>query len=84
MFVDLDGRLWVEDWRSDGQTIAGLTKPSGWTAFDSTGRMLGRLIIPGSASVELRRFVVGFGKDEVIFNRLDDDGALHYTAYRSR
>ena len=76
MYVDLDGRLWLEDWRQPEDP----TVPDGWTAFDSTGRLLGRLILP-AATKESRRHVVSFSKDEVIVYRLDDDGAVHYTAY---
>jgi hypothetical protein len=76
MFIDVSGRIWVEDW----QPTEDPTRETTWTAFDSTGRLLGRLQIPGGTR-EQRRFVVGFGKDEVILHRLDDDGAVHYTAY---
>lgn len=77
MFVDMDGRIWLQDWQMKDQS----TQPIGWTAFDSTGHLLGRLIIPGTKTEEERRFVVHFGKNEVFFNRKDADGAIHYTAY---
>jgi hypothetical protein len=72
-----DGRLWVADWDSGRDPL----KPTFWTAFDSTGRLLGRLAIPGWPSKERRQRVVAFGKNEVFLNRADDDGALHITAY---
>jgi hypothetical protein len=77
MFIDMSGRVWVQDWQMTDQS----TKPVGWTAFDSTGHLLGRLIVPPTKTKEARRFVVHFGKDEVFFKWQDDDGAAHYTAY---
>jgi hypothetical protein len=76
MFVDLAGRIWLEDW----QPTEDVTKATAWTAFDSTGRLLGRLALPGGRKEE-PIFVVGFGKDEIWFRRMDADGAWHYTAY---
>jgi hypothetical protein len=74
--VDNAGRIWIEqDLRWDPM------KPNIWAAFDSTGRILGRLVIPASPSRELRSELMGFGKDEVIFKRYDDDGAMHLTIY---
>lgn len=77
MLVDADNRIWVQDWmpREDP------TWPQGWTAFDSSGRLLGRLMIPGAKSRELRHHPVHFGKNEVFLYRIDADGAAHYTAY---
>jgi hypothetical protein len=37
-------------------------------------------MIPGGPR-EARRFVVSFGRDEVFIRHLDDEGAVHYTAY---
>lgn len=80
MMVDRQGRIWAQDWaaRSD-PTVA-----RGWTAFDSTGRLLGRLIIPGAPSEELRHQVVSFGNDEVFLMRVDEDGARHIAAFPIR
>jgi hypothetical protein len=76
MFVDLSGRLWVEDWAPFSATGGGA-----WTAFDVDGRLLGRLVIPGAPSREKAVYVVQFGRDEVFLRRFDDDGAIHLTAY---
>jgi hypothetical protein len=76
MFVDVSGRLWVEDWRLYDPVAA-----SAWTAFDADGRLLGRLTIPAAASKDKAIRVVQFGRDEVFIRRFDDDGALHLTAY---
>jgi hypothetical protein len=77
MMTDLNGRVWVEDWAQQEEP----TEPRGWAAFDSTGKLLGRMLIPGSPSLEQRRLVVSFGDNEVFFARFDADGARHYTAY---
>jgi hypothetical protein len=73
---DLSGRIWVQEWQSNPDPL----KPRAWAAFDSTGRLLGRLMIPGGPK-EARRNVVAFGRDEVFIRHLDNDGAVHYTAY---
>ena len=69
---DLDGRVWVEDNRR--------ADSPGWTAFDLSGRMLGRLDPPPHAEAERWR-VVGFGHNELIAARQDDDGAYRVTFY---
>ncbi|MEP6833891.1 MAG: hypothetical protein ABJB74_10870 [Gemmatimonas sp.] len=76
LLVDLSGRLWMQDW-----TAGGKLEPDNWTAFDATGKLIGRLVIPAPESKEKSMLVVSFGRDEVIVKRSDDDGALHYTAY---
>jgi hypothetical protein len=76
MRSDLTGRIWIQEWQSNPDPL----KPRAWAAFDSTGRLLGRLMIPGGPR-EARRFVVSFGRDEVFIRHLDDEGAVHYTAY---
>ena len=74
---DLSGRLWVQHWTATPMAL----EPTGWTAFDASGKMLGRLIIPAPDTKERRQLVVSFGKDEVFVKRSDDDGAWHYLAY---
>jgi hypothetical protein len=76
MRTDLSGRIWIQEWQANPDP----TKPRAWAAFDSTGRLLGRLMIPGGPK-EARRWVTAFGRDEVFIRRVDDDGAVHYTAY---
>ncbi|MBC8087458.1 MAG: hypothetical protein H7Z40_09335, partial [Phycisphaerae bacterium] len=75
-FVDLSGRLWVQDWI---HPLKG--KVDSWTAFDSTGKLIGRLNIPAPSERQRRGQVLGFGKDEVFLKRFDADSALHLTAY---
>jgi hypothetical protein len=75
LVVDGSGRIWVEEWNQHFDP----TQPVAWAAFDSTGRLLGRLVIPGAPSRELRREVMGFGTNEVFFKRYDTDGAPHLT-----
>jgi hypothetical protein len=75
MMIDASGRLWVEE----RNTHQDPTKPETWAAFDSTGKLLGRLVIPGAPSREENRIVMGFGANEVFFRRMDSDGAPHLT-----
>jgi hypothetical protein len=77
MLVDADNRIWIQDWTPSDDP----TWPQGWTAFDSSGTLLGRLMIPAARSKVLRHYVVHFGKNEVFLYRIDEDGAAHYTAY---
>ncbi|MGV3711089.1 MAG: hypothetical protein ACO1Q7_19865 [Gemmatimonas sp.] len=77
LFVDLGGRLWMQDWRHSTVELV----PDGWTAFDPDGKLIGRLIIPAPKIREERQGVVSFGRDEVIIRRNDSDGAIHYLAY---
>lgn len=77
IMVGADGILWVSDWNVGTDPF----KPNYWTAFDSTGHLLGRLMIPGWPSKERRQRVTGFGKNEVFMHRVDDDGAFHFSAY---
>lgn len=77
MLVDADNRIWVQDWMPAEDP----TWPQGWTGFDSSGALVGRLMIPGAKSRDVRHHVVHFGKNEVFLYRIDDDGAAHYTAY---
>jgi hypothetical protein len=75
MFVDVGGRLWVRGW----SPTFGAGNGDMWTAFDSTGRLLGRLAVPGGTK-EKPMSAVQFGRDEVFVRRTDDDGATHLTA----
>jgi hypothetical protein len=75
--IGADGRIWVAEWQPGFDPL----RATPWAAFDSTGRLLGRLEIPGWPSRERRQQVVGFGKNEVFMNRLDEDGAFHFTIY---
>ncbi|MEP6833892.1 MAG: hypothetical protein ABJB74_10875 [Gemmatimonas sp.] len=76
ILIDMSERVWMQDFEPDIKTQA-----EGWTAFDRTGKLLGRIVIPVGATKEKRQTVVHFGKDEVFVKRPDDDGATHYTAY---
>ena len=55
-----DGQLWVEDYRNDHPSA------DGWTAFDASGRLIGRLVIPAAATGERQPEVIGFGVNSII------------------
>jgi hypothetical protein len=67
--VGSDGTIWVQDF--DPRTFA---PPDAWTAIDSTGRILGRLIFPPRPGGRTPH-VQGFGRDYVIVKRFDEDRA---------
>jgi hypothetical protein len=64
-----DGTIWVQDY--DPKAFA---PPDAWTAIDSTGRIVGRLIFPPRTGGR-RPEVQGFGRDYVIVKRFDEDRA---------
>lgn len=76
VMVDMAGRIWIEDWRPPTSLDENV-----WAAFDATGKLIGRMVIPAAESRAKQWRVVDFGKDEVFVKRLDDDGAIHFTAY---
>lgn len=74
--VDPIGRVWMQDFRTSRDT------PDGWTAFDSTGRMIGRLKLPELKPGEREWEVISFGRDDVLVRRADAEGGAHLTLYR--
>ncbi len=72
MHVDGAGRLWEKLNAGDD---------SAWVAFDSTGRLIGTLVLPPPAKDAHPR-VVGFGNDEVVIADLDPDGARRIRFFR--
>ncbi len=73
--VGTDGTIWVKDYRK------GRASPDGWTAFDSTGRIVGRLVLPPPPERTIGPEVQGFGSDRVLLRRFDADGATHLMIY---
>jgi hypothetical protein len=73
--VDATGRLWVQEYRMV------YPAPDGWTAFDSTGRLIGRLVVPGPRKGEMSFEVIDFGIDDILVRRRDAEGAAHLTVY---
>ena len=67
--VGSDGTLWVQDY--DPKTFA---PPDAWTAIDSTGRIIGRLIFPPRPGGR-RPEVQDFGRDFVIVKQFNEDQA---------
>lgn len=73
--VGSDGRLWMQDYQRTHPS------PDGWTAFDSTGRLLGRLVIPSPVQRVPPFQVIAFGRDGILVRRWDADQATHLTVY---
>ena len=74
VLVDPDGRLWVQD----GSPRR--TDRDGWTAFDSNGRLIGRLELPRMIG-QRPAAVVNFGVNEVQVRQQDADGFYHLVFY---
>jgi len=72
--VDPDGRLWMLDWKKVR------TDPDIWTAFDASGRLLGRLSFAAYTKSGYP-FISHFTSGGVEVLRQDDDGATHLTTY---
>lgn len=67
--VGSDGTIWVQDFRK------AFPSPDAWTAIDSTGRIVGRLVFPAVPERTMRPEVQTFGRDYVMLRRFDADGA---------
>jgi hypothetical protein len=65
----------VRDYQKDRTT------PNAWTAFDATGRMLGRLVIPVPPGDVRSPQVIGFGRGSILVRRFDEDRASYLTLY---
>jgi hypothetical protein len=73
--IDARGTLWVEDFNRD------ILKPDGWTAFDTQGRLVGRLIIPAPAKGDFPVIVRAVSADQIMIWRLDQDHFPHLTLF---
>ena len=72
--VGSDGTIWVQDY--DQKTLSGA-----WTAIDSSGRIVGRLIFPSVPWRAINLEVHSFGHDYVIVRRIDTDMASSLAIY---
>jgi hypothetical protein len=72
--VDPKGILWVEDYASPIDPEV----DDAWTAFDATGRLIGRLVLPSSIRIgEVQAFV----SEGVLIRRMDNFGFAHLMVY---
>jgi hypothetical protein len=69
------GTLWIEDYQGSNSARAG------WTAFDSTGRMLGRLRLAVAAKGRRSFEVISLGDAAVLMRSRDADRAAYLTLY---
>lgn len=76
VLADPTGQLWVQDYR------ASRPAPDGWTAFDASGKMLGRLVFPVPANKDERQpEVISFGRNDILIRTRDADGASYLGIY---
>jgi hypothetical protein len=75
MVVGADGRIWESDYTTRDE-------PEVYTAYDSTGRIMGRLTLPPRPASGPRPQIISFGTNTVLVRRWDNDGATHLTMYR--
>lgn len=77
-----DGRLWVQHYRRLSSLMNSPFASESWTAFDSLGRMEGRLVLPAPVLRGVRPpRVISFMRGGVLLLRLDEDGAAHFSLY---
>ena len=78
-----DGRIWVQHFRRPSERSAGGPfAREKWTAFDSLGRLDGRLELPPPVRQDRRPpEVVAFPRGGVLLKEYDDDGAVHFRQY---
>ncbi len=77
------GRVWVQHFRRSSERSAGgpFARES-WTAFDSLGRLDGRLELPPPVRRDRRPpEVVSFPRGGVLLKEHDADGAVHFRWY---
>lgn len=67
------GELWVQRFRRS------LREEDTWTAFDTNGRLTGRVIVSPPSAKAMFHEVLSFGRDDVLLRWYDGDGAVHLT-----
>ncbi|MEP6832388.1 MAG: hypothetical protein ABJB74_03300, partial [Gemmatimonas sp.] len=73
---DGTGGVWVQDY------IPGRNwNTAPWTAFDSSGKLTGRLVIPEAPKGQFATWVTGFGPNEILLRTYDADGAAYLSVY---
>ena len=74
LIVGADGTLWMQHFRSmwPAEDV--------WTAFDSTGRLIGNLVLPAPTRTA-RMDVQSFGVNDVLVRRFDENRASHLTIF---
>ncbi len=75
IYADPDGNLWVADY------LQHWGAPTGYSKFDANGRLVGRLVIPAATPPARALRVIGFGRNDILVRRSDDDGAAHLSVY---
>jgi hypothetical protein len=74
LIVGSDGKLWMQHFRSE------YPSEDVWTAFDSTGRLVGNLVLPAPTR-EARMDVQAFGANDVLVRRFDENRATYLSIY---
>ncbi len=72
LLVDPVGRLWM---RAYDASVA--VRPAMWFAFDSTGQLLGKLVVPLATDGRRSVSIIAFAQNDVLLRTLDADDALH-------
>lgn len=77
MLTDAAGRVWLQDYAMPDQL------PSGYTVFDRSGRLLGRIPVPEISKADPDRPVQirWIGQDRLLLVWRDDDGFAHLTIH---
>jgi len=73
--VGSDGTIWVQDYPKAVGT------PDAWTAIDSTGQIVGRLVFPTVPQGTMRSEVHSFGRDDVMLRRFHEDRTSSIAIY---
>lgn len=74
--VDVDGRLWMEEYSVRAVAV------QSWTVFDSSSHLIGRLVLPTPREGEMPLQVIGFGHNEILTRRFDAERATYLAIYR--
>ncbi|MEP6832386.1 MAG: hypothetical protein ABJB74_03290 [Gemmatimonas sp.] len=73
--VTPSGQIWIEDYRTK------YPAPDGWTAYESNGTLIGRLVFSAGTATKRPPEVISFGNGDVLVRTHDDDGASHLEVY---
>ena len=76
--LDNAGRLWIQHTRRRAD------EPDSWVSFDSTGVLLGRLVVPTYLGDLRTRSVLAIERNEVLVLGSDLEGAMYVSGYPLR
>jgi hypothetical protein len=75
LHVGSDGWLWAQEYHASS------SEPQVWVAFDTSGVLVRRLVIPRPSVAINPSEVIGFGRGTIMVRRYDENGATFISVY---